>query len=356
MWINIPPPILKKEMGLKIVNTGNALFGRHVHSEFCSVGFGSADGLHNPVTSSEWRHCCSPVVGWSIDVSTISCYWMVVNLQWTGFLLMALLTSIPTVMNFFLRLIQKVMARRAFLQNKMDPKDNNQPLAIDNLWVNFPMNEPLISQEQYGKIWLYMVFLFVSSADEGSMCSTTSSSWPTSRLVSSLACTAFWLVSFSVWFSLVAWIDACSWRGWREVIKVGLPELRANQVALPTSSSQIWTVQRPRHLYWLILDLPGYMAYLGMMYMEKTHNNPVMRTFCQLLVDFIEGKKCPALSKPASYGSTAVCDHHKDIDPEALHKPAMELKETSKLTEGEKVVELTGIWLFRNLIDDYSIA
>lgn len=34
----------------------------------------------------------------------------------------------------------------------------------------------------------------------------------------------------------------------------------------------------------------GYNAYLGMIYMEHTHNNPVLRVFCQLLM---EQKKAP---------------------------------------------------------------
>lgn len=35
----------------------------------------------------------------------------------------------------------------------------------------------------------------------------------------------------------------------------------------------------------------GYNAYLGMLYMEHTHNNPVLRVFCQLLMDNMKRKK-----------------------------------------------------------------
>ena len=34
------------------------------------------------------------------------------------------------------------------------------------------------------------------------------------------------------------------------------------------------------------------MAYLGMLYMEHTHNNPILRTFCHLVVNKPKRKSC----------------------------------------------------------------
>ena len=41
--------------------------------------------------------------------------------------------SIPTVLNFVLRLIQKVMSKRLFLQDKIEESDKDKPLAMDNM-------------------------------------------------------------------------------------------------------------------------------------------------------------------------------------------------------------------------------
>ncbi|ELT92355.1 hypothetical protein CAPTEDRAFT_220731 [Capitella teleta] len=137
---------------------------------------------------------------------------------------------IPSTLHFFFKLLQKVMARKLYLQKKLNETEKTQPMALDNL----------------RSFHVFNYFFFIANIQTGIF-----------------SCLYRILIGFVFGLVFLGRMDRC----------VLMERLEGSD--------------------------KGYMAYLGMLYIEKTHNNPIMRLFCQFLLESEHEK----FRKSIDYGS-----------------------------------------------------
>lgn len=83
----------------------------------------------------------------------------------------------------------------------------------------------------------------------------------------------------------------------------------------------------------------GYNAYLGMIYTEHTHNNPVLRVFCQLL---LEQKKAPAKTDGETL-KNLMDEETGGAELEMKVKEFISMEEGSVKSSSEEEVEFKGM-------------